>query len=38
MVFVFYRFFLRRCPFNKVQTDNLRQSEYSVEFETFEKE
>jgi len=38
MVFVFYQFFLPPVVFNKVQTDNLRQSEYAGEFEILEKE
>ncbi|MDG1277894.1 MAG: sodium:solute symporter [Algoriphagus sp.] len=37
MVFVFYQFFLPPVVFNKVQTDNLRQSEYAGEFEDLEK-
>jgi Na+/proline symporter len=37
MVFVFYQFFLPPVVFNKVQTDNLRQSEYAGEFENLEK-
>lgn len=38
MVFVFYQFFLPPVVFNKVQTDNLRQSEYANEFENLEKQ
>ncbi len=38
MVFVFYQFFLPPVVFNKVQTDKLRQSEYSGEFEGLEAE
>lgn len=38
MVFVFYQFFLPPVVFNKVQTDNLRQSEYAGEFENLEKQ
>jgi Na+/proline symporter len=38
MVFVFYQFFLPPVVFNKVQTDNLRQSEYASEFENLEKQ
>lgn len=38
MVFVFYQFFLPPVVFNKVQTDNLRQSEYAGEFEGLEAE
>lgn len=38
MVFVFYQFFLPPVVFNKVQTDNLRQSEYAGEFEDLEKQ
>ena len=37
MVFVFYQFFLPPVVFNKVQTDNLRQSDYAGEFEDLEK-
>jgi Na+/proline symporter len=36
MVFVFYQFFLPPVVFNKVQTENLRTSEYAGEFEELE--
>lgn len=38
MVFVFYQFFLPPVVFNKVQTDNLRQSEYAGTFEGLENQ
>lgn len=38
MVFVFYQFFQPPVIFNKVHTDNLRQSEYAGEYELLEKD
>jgi Na+/proline symporter len=38
MVFVFYQFFQPPVIFNKVQTEKLRNSEYSGEFEIIEKD
>jgi len=38
MVFVFYQFFQPPVIFNKVQTEKLKQSEYSGEFEILEKD
>lgn len=37
MVFVFYQFIQPPVIFNKVQTENLRQSEYGFELESLEK-
>ncbi|MDN3203600.1 sodium:solute symporter [Algoriphagus sediminis] len=38
MVFVFYQFYQPPVVFNSVQTENLRNSEYSEEFERLESE